>query len=68
MPPETGDLAVTQPLKNQTYFVNFVWDWRSNVQLGLQVDNRETGYREFGPNVFLDSEAVLTSSRFLWTF
>jgi hypothetical protein len=66
--PRDRDLAVTQIRRNQTYFCNFVWDFSSAVQLGLQVDYRETDYTQFQPNALLDSNAVIIASRFLWRF
>jgi hypothetical protein len=63
-----GDLAPTQIRRNQTYFVNFVWDLSRAVQLGLEVDYRETDYTQFLPNAFLDSDAVIIASRLLWRF
>lgn len=60
--------APTQIRRNQTYFVNFVWDVSKAVQLGLEVDYRKTDYTQFQPNAFLDSDAVVIASRFLWRF
>jgi hypothetical protein len=66
--PRDSDLAPTQIRRNQTYFVNFVWDVSRAVQLGLEVDYRKTDYTQFQPNAFLDSDAVVVASRFLWRF
>lgn len=66
--PLDSDLAPTQIRRNQTYFVNFVWDLSKAVQLGLEVDYRKTDYTQFQPNAFLDSDAVIVASRFLWRF
>lgn len=66
--PRDSDLAPTQIQKNQTYFMNWVWDWSKAVQLGLEVDYRKTDYTQFLPNAFLDSDAVIVATRFLWRF
>lgn len=66
--PQDSDLAPTQIRSNQTYFMNWVWDLSKAVQLGLEVDYRETEYTEFAPNAFLDSDAVIVATRFLWRF
>jgi hypothetical protein len=66
--PRDGDLAPTQIRRNQTYFCNFVWDVSKAVQLGLEIDYRKTDYTQFLPNAFLDSDAVIVASRFLWRF
>ena len=66
--PRDSDLAITQIRRNQTVFANFVWDLSQAVQLGLQVDYRKTDYTQFLPNAFLDSDAVVVASRFLWRF
>ncbi len=66
--PNKNDLAPTQIRRNQTYFANFVWDLSKAVQLGLEVDYRKTDYTEFQPNVFLDSDAAIVATRFLWRF
>ena len=63
-----SDLAPSQIRRNQTYFMNWVWDLSKAVQLGLEVDYRKTNYTEFAPNAFLDSDAGLLSTRFLWKF
>jgi hypothetical protein len=55
-------------LQNQTYFTNFIWDVSQNVQMSFQVDYRKTDYTQFQLNAFLDSDAVLFASRFLWRF
>lgn len=66
--PRDSDLAPTQIRRNQTYFCNFVWDLSKAVQLSLEVDYRKTDYTQFQPNAFLDSDAVIVASRFLWRF
>lgn len=66
--PRDSDLADTQIRRNQTYFCNLVWDLSKVVQLGLQIDYRKTDYTEFEPDAFLDSDAVIIASRFLWRF
>jgi hypothetical protein len=66
--PNDKDLAPTQIRRNQTYFANFVWDLSKAVQLGLEVDYRKTDYTQFLPNAFLDSDAVVVATRFLWRF
>lgn len=66
--PRDSDLAPTQILQNQTYFTNFIWDVSQNVQISFQVDYRKTDYTQFQPNAFLDSDAVLFTSRFVWRF
>lgn len=66
--PRDSDLAPTQIRRNQTYFMNWVWDLSKTVQLGLQVDYRKTDYTQFQPNALLDSDAVIIASRFLWRF
>lgn len=66
--PNDKDLAPTQIRRNQTYFANFVWDLSKVVQLGLEVDYRKTDYTQFLPNAFLDSDAVIVATRFLWRF
>ena len=66
--PHEADLAPSQIRSNQTYFMNWVWDLSKAVQLGLEVDYRETEYTEFAPNTFLDSDAVVMASRFLWKY
>ncbi len=66
--PRAGDLAPTQIRRNQTYFMNWVWDVSKAVQLGLEVDYRQTDYTQFAPNAFLDSDAVVVATRFLWKF
>ena len=66
--PRDGDLAATQIRRNQSYFVNLVWDLSKTVQLGLEVDYRKTDYTQFLPNAFLDSDAVIVACRFLWRF
>jgi hypothetical protein len=62
------DLAPTQIRRNQTYFFNCVWDLSKTVQLGLEVDYRKTDYTQFQANAFLDSDAVIVATRFLWKF
>lgn len=42
--PRQSDLAPTQIRRNQTYFMNWVWDVSKAVQLGLEVDYRQTDY------------------------
>ena len=66
--PRDSDLAPTQIRRNQTCFVNFVWDLSKAIQLGLEVDYRKTDYTQFLPNAFLDSDAVIVASRFLGRF
>lgn len=66
--PRNSELAPTQIRRNQTYFVNFVWDLSRAVQLGLEVDYRKTDYTQFAPNAFLDSDAAVVATRFLWRF
>ncbi len=66
--PHDSDLAPTQIGRNQTYFMNWVWDVSQAVQLGLEVDYRQTDYTQFAPNAFLDSDAVVIATRFLWRF
>ena len=66
--PRDSDLAPTQIRRNQTYFANFVWDLSKVVQLGLEIDYRKTDYTQFLPNAFLDSDAVIVATRFLWTY
>ena len=66
--PQESDLAPSQIRSNQTYFMNWVWDLSKAVQLGLEVDYRETEYTEFAPNTFLDSDAVVIATRFLWKY
>lgn len=66
--PRDGDLAATQIRRNQTYFCNLVWDLSRAVQLGLEVDYRKTDYTQFAPNAFLESDAVVVATRFLWRF
>lgn len=66
--PRQSDLAPTQIRRNQTYFMNWVWDVSKAVQLGLEVDYRQTDYAQFAPNAFLDSDAVIVATRFLWKF
>lgn len=66
--PNDADLANTQIRKNRTAFANIVWDLNKSVQLGLQVDYRETDYTQFQPDAFLDSDAVVIATRFLWRF
>lgn len=66
--PNEADLAPSQIRSNQTYFMNWVWDLSKAVQLGLEVDYRETEYTEFAPNTFLDSDAVVIATRFLWKY
>lgn len=66
--PRQSDLAPTQIRRNQTYFMNWVWDVSKAVQLGLEVDYRQTDYTQFAPNAFLNSDAVIVATRFLWKF
>ena len=66
--PRASDLAPTQIRQNQTYFMNWVWDVSKAVQLGFEVDYRKTNYTQFAPNAFLDSDAVILATRFLWRF
>jgi hypothetical protein len=66
--PRDADLAITQIRRNQTVFTNLVWDLSTAVQLRLQVDYGKTEYTQFLPNAFLDSDAVVIASRFLWRF
>jgi hypothetical protein len=66
--PRDGDLATTQIRRNETYFANLVWDLSKAVQLGLEIDYRKTDYTRFQPNAFLDSDAVIIATRFLWRF
>ena len=66
--PRDSDLAPTQIRRNQTYFANLVWDLSKSVQLGLEIDYRKTDYTQFLPNAFLDSDAVIVATRFLWKF
>jgi hypothetical protein len=66
--PDADELAVTQIVRNQTYFANFVYDVNKNVQLGLEIDYRLTDFTEFQPNVFLDAEGAIIATRFLWKF
>jgi hypothetical protein len=62
------DLSLTQIRRNQTYFVNFVWDLSKTAQLGLELDYRQTDYTLFEPNTLLDSDALIVATRFLWRF
>lgn len=48
--------------------MNWVWDVSKAVQLGLEVDYRQTDYTQFATNAFLDSDAVIVATRFLWRF
>ncbi len=66
--PLDRDLAVTQINRNETYFVNFVYDFSPTVQLGLEVDYRRTDYTQFQQDALLDSDALIVASRFLWSF
>ncbi len=66
--PRDGDLAPIQIRRNETYFMNWVWDVSKAVQLGFEVDYRQTDYTQFVPNAFLDSDAVIVATRLLWKF
>lgn len=66
--PRASDLAPTQIRRNQTYFVNFVWDVTKSIQLGLELDYRKTDYFQFAPNAFLDNEGFILGNRFLMKF
>lgn len=66
--PREEDLAPTQIRRNSTCFMNWVWDLSKAVQLGLEVDYRQTDYTQFAPNAFLDSDAVVIATRLLWRF
>jgi hypothetical protein len=66
--PRDSDLAVTQARRNETFFVNTVWDVNRSFQVSFQVDYRETFYTEFQPGAFRDSDAVVFATRFLWQF
>lgn len=66
--PRASDLAPTQIRRNQTYFVNFVWDVTRSVQLGLELDYRKTDFFQFAPNAFLDNEGFILGNRFLMKF
>lgn len=43
-------------------------DLSQAVHLGLEVGYRKTDYTEIQPNVFLDRDAVIIATRFLWRF
>lgn len=66
--PRQSDLAPTQIRRNQNYFMNWVRDVSKAVQLGLEVDYGQTDDTQFAPNAFLDSDAVIVATRFLWQF
>lgn len=61
-------VSLTQIRRNQTHFMNWVWDVSKAVQLGFEVDYPKTDYSQFAPNAFLDSDAVIIASRLLWRF
>lgn len=66
--PRDSDLSDNQILRNQTAFANLIWDVSKNLQLGIQVDYRETSYTQFLPNAFLDSDATIIATRALYRF
>jgi hypothetical protein len=62
------DLYLTQIRRNETFFVNCVWDLSKAAQLSLELDYRKTDYTQFQPNALLDSDALVVATRFLWRF
>ena len=42
--PLDGDLAPGQPVRNETYFVNLIWNVTKHFQLATEFTYRETAY------------------------
>lgn len=66
--PRDGDLAATQIRRNETLFVNTIWDVSRSLQVSFEIDYRQTAYTEFQPGAFRDADAVIFATRFLWQF
>ncbi len=62
--PVDGDLGLGQPLRNQTYFANLLWDITKAFRLGLEVSYRKTSYSQFLP----DNEGVLIQTQVRYQF
>jgi hypothetical protein len=48
--PLDRDLAPGQPVRNDTYFANLIWDVTKNLRLGCEVTYRKTAYTLVGNN------------------
>ncbi len=62
--PVDADLAALQPLRNETYFANLLWDVTKAFRLGLEVSYRETSYSPALP----DNDGVLIHTQVLYKF
>jgi hypothetical protein len=66
--PRDGDLAATQIRRNETLFVNTIWDISRSMQVSFEVDYRQTAFTEFQPGAFRDADGVIFATRFLMQF
>lgn len=66
--PRDGDLAATQIRRNETFFVNTIWDVNRSLQVSFEIDYRRTAFTEFQPGAFRDADAVVFATRLLWQF
>lgn len=48
--PLDSDLAPGQPIRNNTYFANLIWDVTKNFRLGSEITYRKTAYTLFRNN------------------
>lgn len=62
--PADGDLAVVQPLRNETLYANLLWDVSTALRVGLEVAVRKTAYR----SPVLDNEAVTIHTQVRYKF
>jgi hypothetical protein len=57
--PLDGDLAPGQPVRNETYFINLIWDVSKHLRLGCEVTYRRTAYTVLGNNEGLGVQTQL---------
>lgn len=61
--PIRGDLAADGIARNEAWYTNLFWDVTRTVQLGFQVDYRQTDYVALP-----DNSAMVFYTQFLWRF
>jgi hypothetical protein len=61
--PLDGDLAPGQPVRNNTYFANLIWDVSKNVRIAFEVTYRQTAY-----TVLSNNEGMTFQTQFQWKF
>jgi len=61
--PERADLALDGIARNEAWYTNLFWDVTRTVQLGFQVDYRQTDYVALP-----DNSAMVFYTQFLWRF